>query len=84
MSRIGFIGTGHIAAPMVRFLAERGHEITVSERNAETAQALRACHGVSIATNQDVLDRSDIVFLCVRPHVARRVCVRHVVARVPG
>ncbi len=70
MSRIGFIGTGHIAAPMVRFLAQRGHEITVSERNAETAQALKSSHGVSIAANQEVLDRSDIVFLCVRPHVA--------------
>ena len=70
MSRIGFIGTGHIAAPMVRFLAERGHEITVSERNPETAQALKTSHGVFVAANQEVLDRSDIVFLCVRPHVA--------------
>lgn len=70
MSRIGFIGTGHIAAPMVRFLADRGHRITVSDRNAEVAAALAASHGVAVAENQAVLDASDIVFLCVRPHVA--------------
>ena len=73
MSRIGFIGTGHIAAPMARFLATRGHDVTVSARNAETAQALQASHGVQIAANQHVLDQSDVVFLCVRPHVAHDV-----------
>lgn len=70
MSRIGFIGTGHIAAPMVRFLAAKDHQITVSRRNAEVAASLTASHGVSVADNQAVLDASDIVFLCVRPHLA--------------
>lgn len=70
MSRIGVIGTGHIAAPMVRFLAQRGHQITISERNAEFAAALKASHDVAVADNQRVLDHSDIVFLCLRPHVA--------------
>ncbi|WP_424932695.1 NAD(P)-binding domain-containing protein [Amaricoccus macauensis] len=70
MSRIGFVGTGHIAAPMVRFLAGRGHEITVSKRNSDVAADLAASHGVAVADNQDVVDGSEIVFLCVRPHVA--------------
>lgn len=70
MSRVGFIGTGHIAAPMVRFLAERGHEVTVSVRNETTAAQLARSHAVKVAENQDVLDASDIVFLCLRPHVA--------------
>ncbi|MEM1073604.1 MAG: NAD(P)-binding domain-containing protein [Pseudomonadota bacterium] len=70
MTRIGFIGTGHIAAPMVRFLKRRGHRITVSDRNAKIAESLRADGGVSVAGNQNVLDKSDIVFLCLRPHVA--------------
>jgi len=26
--KIGFVGTGHIAAPMARFLAGKGHERT--------------------------------------------------------
>lgn len=73
MSRTGFIGTGHIAAPMVRFLASRGHDVIVSDRNAETAAGLKASHNVAVAENQTVLDRSDIVFLCLRPHVANDV-----------
>lgn len=71
MSRIGFIGTGHIAAPMVRFLSNRGHEIVVSDRNADVAASLRESHGVNVADNQTVLDKSDVVFLCLRPHVAQ-------------
>jgi pyrroline-5-carboxylate reductase len=73
MSRIGFIGTGHIAAPMVRFLASRGHDVIVSDRNAKTAAGLKASHNVAVAQSQTVLDRSDIVFLCLRPHVAKDV-----------
>ena len=73
MSSIGFVGTGHIAAPMVRFLSARGHQITVSERNAQTASELAALHGVSIASNQEVIDRSEIVFLCMRPYLAAEV-----------
>lgn len=69
---IGFIGTGEIAAPMVRFLARKGHPIVVSERNAATAQELAdGFEHVQIASNQSVLDKADIVFLCVRPHQAQ-------------
>jgi len=73
MSSIGFIGTGHIAAPMVRFLSDRGHEVTVSNRNADVAAQLNQSHGVRVADNQSVVDTSDIVFLCVRPHIAEDV-----------
>ena len=41
MSRIGFIGTGHIAAPMARFLSAKGHDIAVTERNVKEALAMR-------------------------------------------
>lgn len=71
MSRVGFIGTGHIAAPMARFLASKGHEVTVSERGAEVAADLAATVGATIASNQEVVDRSDIVILCLRPTVWR-------------
>ena len=70
MSRIGFIGTGHIAAPMVRHLAAKGHNIAVTRRNeAVSAMLARDC-GVMVAEPQAVLDASDIVFLCLRPHHA--------------
>lgn len=70
MARIGFIGTGHIAAPMVRFLAAKGHDISVTERSATVSAALAERHGVAVASASGVLDASDIVFLCVRPHQA--------------
>ena len=70
MTQIGFIGTGHIAAPMVRLLAAKGHEITVSRRNADIAADLVASHGVRVADNQSVLDMPDVDFLCLRPHLA--------------
>ena len=70
MSRVGFIGTGHIAAPMARLLAREGHEVVVSERNAEVAADLAASGlGIKIADNQGVVDASEIVFLCLRPAV---------------
>ena len=65
MKRIGFLGTGHIAAPMVRFLAVKGHEIRVSERGADVAASV----GATVMSNQDMVDGSDIVFLCLRPAV---------------
>ena len=70
MSRIGFIGTGHIAAPMVRHLAAKGHEIAVTRRNETVSAALARDCGVMVAEPQAVLDASDIVFLCLRPQHA--------------
>ncbi len=70
MSRIGVIGTGHIAAPIARLMAAKGHDIHVTERNAEVSAGLKAELGVTIAAPQAVIDASDIVFLCLRPHIA--------------
>ena len=70
MAEIGVIGTGHIAAPMVRFLAGKGHALTVTRRNEAVSAALANSHGVSVAEPQEVLDRAEIVLLCLRPHVA--------------
>lgn len=70
MSRIGFIGTGHIAAPMVRLLATKGHEIAVTRRNDAVSARLQAEVGVSVSEPQDVIDTSDTIVLCLRPHVA--------------
>jgi pyrroline-5-carboxylate reductase len=70
MSALGFIGTGHIAAPMVRFLARKGHEVSVSRRNEAVSAALAAEVGVAVRESQEVIDHSDIVVLCLRPQVA--------------
>ncbi|NOC83677.1 MULTISPECIES: NAD(P)-binding domain-containing protein [unclassified Ruegeria] len=73
MSRIGFIGTGHIAAPIARLMAAKGHQISVTERNAKVSAALKAELGATVAAPQAVIDTSDIVFLCLRPHIAAEV-----------
>ena len=70
MRKIGFVGTGHIAAPMARFLGHRGHQIIVTERNAQVSAQLRDEIGAQVGTAQEVLDAAEVVFLCLRPQVA--------------
>jgi len=71
---VGFIGTGHIAAPMARALARDGHSVVVSERNEAIAAELSAAfETITARPNQDVVDASDTVFLCLRPHLAENV-----------
>jgi len=76
--RLGFLGTGSITSAIVTGLrADRGLPcpILLSPRNAHVAARLAAAFPqVSVAeSNQAVLDESDIVFLAVRPQVAREV-----------
>lgn len=76
MSRIGFIGTGHIAAPMARYLAAKGHEIHVTRRNTDVSAALAREIGAQVAKPQEVIDASDIVFLCLRPAIAQDILAK--------
>ena len=71
MARIGFIGTGEIASLMVQGLAGQGHEIIVSDRNAEVAARLKATvPGLRVAPNAKVVEGADIVILCLLARVA--------------
>ena len=70
--RLGFLGTGEIAAAMLRGLRGQDHDILISPRNAGMAAALAAeLPGVTIAANEDVVAGSDVVFLCLMAKVAR-------------
>lgn len=72
--RVGFIGTGEIAAAMVRGLVGRGHAIIVSVRNAEKAAHLaHEVPEVHVADNADVVAGTDVVFLCLMADVAQSV-----------
>jgi pyrroline-5-carboxylate reductase len=76
--RIGFVGTGAISSAMVTGLASDGSSdctIRVSPRNAEKAQELaRRFSNVSVsASNQEILDDSELVVLAVKPAVVRMV-----------
>ncbi|EJC83385.1 pyrroline-5-carboxylate reductase [Rhizobium leguminosarum bv. trifolii WSM2297] len=78
VNSIGFVGTGAITEAMVRgLLAEPAYasEIHVSPRSAHIAETLAAQFAaVRIAgDNQTVVDRSDMVFLAIRPQIAEEV-----------
>ncbi len=68
MSSLGFIGTGAIAAPMIRHLVGKGHSVTATRRSEAVSSELARSHGIKIEDPQSVIDTSDIVFLCLRPH----------------
>ncbi len=73
--KLGFVGTGAITSAIVTGLnaSDAGQDvISVSPRNKEVAAGLAARFpNVAVgASNQAVLDGSDIVMLAIRPHVA--------------
>lgn len=75
---LGFVGTGTITSSIVTGLCdvpEASNRIWLSPRNADVAARLAAsCPQATVAaSNQEVLDRSDIVFLAVRPQIAHDV-----------
>jgi pyrroline-5-carboxylate reductase len=72
---LGFVGTGTINAAMVTGLCTdpaQPYSIRVSPRNAAVAARLAARFDrVRVgASNQEVIDASDVVFLAVRPQIA--------------
>ncbi|WP_446831471.1 pyrroline-5-carboxylate reductase [Candidatus Foliamicus sp.] len=76
--KLGFIGTGAIAEAVVTGLCEAGApglSILVSPRNRERSQRLSERYAaVEVAAdNQQVVDRTELVFLAVRPQVAEAV-----------
>ena len=73
--KLGFIGTGMIASFLVTgFLSgDERHEVFLSPRSAERAQALKESFParVTIAKdNQDVVNQADWIFFCVKPEQA--------------
>lgn len=72
--KLGVLGTGTIATAVVHGIAQDGHQITVSPRNKDNAAALAAQYEqVHIASNQEVIDQSDVIFLGLMPDVAKAI-----------
>jgi pyrroline-5-carboxylate reductase len=96
MKRLGFVGSGAITSAIVTGLCSEGgapYEICVSPRNAEVAAELASRYEqVRVAaSNQAVLDESEIVVLAVRPQIAEAVLAdlrfrpdHHVISLVAG
>jgi pyrroline-5-carboxylate reductase len=73
---VGFIGTGHLAAFLVEGLyrADATYSIIVSPRSTERAARLASQYGVVVAeTNQHVVNRSDLIVVCVLPKNAKEI-----------
>ncbi|WP_250454428.1 pyrroline-5-carboxylate reductase [Caballeronia sp. ATUFL_M2_KS44] len=73
--RLGFIGTGAITKAVVTGLCQSSFHLTsvvLSPRNAQVAASLASIdERVSVgASNQDVVDRSDVVCIAVLPKLA--------------
>lgn len=67
---LGILGVGYFASYFTSSLRNGGYQgkIYLSPRNAQTAEKISKEHHCLIAqNNQDVIDRSDIVLLSVRP-----------------
>ena len=76
--RLGFIGTGKIASSVITGVCDSKisfKKILISPRNRSIAQKLkRRFRKVSIAkNNQEVIDKSDWVFLSVLPEVGEKI-----------
>ena len=64
--KTAFIGLGVMGYPMAGYLAVRGHDVVVFNRNTEKAKRwLEQYDGRSAATPADAADGADIVFCCV-------------------
>lgn len=70
--RLGWIGLGKIGAPMAQTLLNKGHDLTVWNRNASRSAPLREA-GARVATDVAELARaSDVVFVSVADDAALR------------
>ncbi len=68
--KVGVIGVGHLMAHVVPGLmrATPAPQVLLSARGAERSAALAEQHGLEIcAENQEIVERSDIVIIAVRP-----------------
>lgn len=70
--KLGFLGCGTIASAVVAGIAEQGHDIRVSQRNAHHAQALaQRFENVQVSDNAQLLAESDWVVVGLLPEVAQ-------------
>ncbi len=76
--KLGFIGTGKIASSVITGICKstiRYDEILISERNKKTSSQLKKKYKkIKIfKNNQEIIDKSDWVFLSIAPEVGKKV-----------
>lgn len=65
MTRVGFVGAGRMGAPMVRRLAEAGHDVRALGRSDEKCGALRELGATPVTDLTAVGETADVVVVCV-------------------
>lgn len=77
MTTFGFIGIGHLGSMLVKKFVETGameaEVILASNRTQEKVERLAEATGIRPASNRVVAERSDVIFICVRPLEVRDV-----------
>ncbi len=87
MTRVGFVGTGRMGAPMVRRLVDAGHEVRALARTTEKSQAVSDLGAVPVGQLAAVAEGADAVIVCVfTDEQVRQVCLEGglVAAMSPG
>ncbi|MEU6372530.1 NAD(P)-dependent oxidoreductase [Streptomyces sp. NPDC046909] len=76
MTRVGLIGAGRMGRPMVRRLAEAGHEVRVLGRTPESRAALAQEPARVVGRVAEAGEGADVVLLCVHTdEQVRQVCL---------
>ncbi len=65
MTRVGFVGAGRMGAPMVRRLAEAGHEVRALGRTDEKRGAVSELGAHAVTELSAVGDGAEVVVVCV-------------------
>lgn len=76
--RISFIGAGHITELLINHLVSdvmfEADDLTISDPDGNRCAELKRRFGVSVAAdNCEAVSRSDFTFVCVQPHIVRKV-----------
>jgi 3-hydroxyisobutyrate dehydrogenase-like beta-hydroxyacid dehydrogenase len=76
VSRVGFVGAGRMGGPMVRRLAEAGHDVRALGRTPEKCSAVQAFGAQAVTDLAAVARDADVVIVCVfTDEQARQVCL---------
>ncbi|MDR2947028.1 MAG: pyrroline-5-carboxylate reductase [Candidatus Adiutrix sp.] len=88
MTNVGFIGCGNMAGAIIGGIIKSGAvgagDICASDVFEASLEKVRGAYGIGIASgNLEVAERSDIIFLAVKPHQVAGV-VREIAPKIDG
>ncbi|MDT5097115.1 MAG: hypothetical protein QOC76_852 [Mycobacterium sp.] len=76
MTRVGFVGTGRMGAPMVRRLVDAGHEVRALGRTPEKRVMIQDLGAHAVIDAAAVADGADAVVVCVfADDQVRQICL---------